>query len=96
MAKIIVWEEGLVMDQLDPKDTANYDIDLSPFIGTDVVTSASAVGTHIAVVSTSFSGQNVTILVTSGIVNETAKIRFTVSTAAETFNRSFYIPIKLL
>ena len=96
MAKVIKWEDGLVMDALDSADTANYNIDLSSFLGTDAITSASAVGTDITISDTDFSGQNVTILVTSGIISKRAKVRFTVSTAIETFNRSFYIPIKSL
>jgi len=96
MAKVIKWEDGLVMDELDPSDTAKYNIALSSFLGADAITSASSVGEDITISDTAFSGQNVTILVTSGIISKRAKVRFTVSTAVETFNRSFYIPIKSL
>jgi len=96
MAKVIKWEDGLVMDALDSADTAKYNIDLSSFLGADAITAASAVGTDITISDTDFSGQNVTILATSGIISKRAKVRFTVSTAIETFNRSFYIPIKSL
>jgi hypothetical protein len=96
MAKVIKWVDGLVMDALDSADTARYNIDLSSFLGSDAITSASSLGTDITVSDTAFSGQNVTILVTSGIISKRAKVRFTVSTAVETFNRSFYIPIKSL
>jgi len=96
MAKVIKWVDGLVMDALDSADTARYNIDLSSFLGTDTLTAASSVGEEITISDTDFSGQNVTILVTSGIINKRAKVRFAVSTAVETFNRSFYIPIKSL
>jgi len=96
MAKVIEWKDGLVMEALDSADTAKYEINLSSFLGADAITAASAAGTSITISNTSFSGQNVTILVTSGIISKRAKVRFTVSTAIETFNRSFYIPIKSL
>ncbi len=96
MTKVIKWVDGLVMDALDSADTAKYNIDLSSFLGADAITAASAVGTDITISDTTFSGQNVTILVNSGIISKRAKVRFTVSTAIETFNRSFYIPIKSL
>lgn len=96
MTKVIKWKDGLLMDELDPSDTAKYNVDLSAFLGVDAITAASASGVDITISNTSFSGQNVTILVTSGTVGKKAKVRFTVSTSVETFNRSFYIPIKSL
>ena len=96
MARTVTWIEGLVMDSIDQEDKSNYDIGLAPFLEGDSITGATAVGTDITILSTTFTDQNIVILVQATAVVNRAKVRFQVTTATETHNRSFFIPIKSL
>tara|TARA_R110000764_G_scaffold57872_2_gene125952 strand:+ start:1958 stop:2248 length:291 start_codon:yes stop_codon:yes gene_type:complete len=96
MARTVTWEEGLVMDSIDPADVASYDIDVTSFLEGDAITGVSAVGTNITVSDTTFAGFIITVLVSAGTTGARAKVRFQVTTATETHNRSFFIPIKSL
>tara|TARA_R110002153_G_scaffold78418_7_gene200846 strand:+ start:344 stop:634 length:291 start_codon:yes stop_codon:yes gene_type:complete len=96
MSRSVVWKEGLVMDALDYQDVAEYAIDLSDFLSDAAITGAASVGTEITINSTAFTGQVITITVSAGTLKTVAKVRFQVTTATETHNRSFNIPIKSL
>jgi len=96
MTRSVVWKEGLTMDSLDYQDVAEYSIDLSDFLGDSVITGASSIGTDITINSTVYSGQVITITVSAGALKSIANVRFQVTTATETHNRSFNIPIKSL
>lgn len=93
MAKTIKWVKGLEMpDEIDPSDVVSYTVDLDDFLGDDAITGASATGENITIDSTSYSNQELSIIVSSASPSR-AKVRFTVTTATETFNRSFYINV---
>jgi len=96
MSRVVKWAEGLEMDALDPADIAQYDIDLTEFLEGDAITSASAVGENITIDNTTYSGYVITVLVNTGLVDKRARVTFNVTTASESFTRSFYIPIRLL
>lgn len=84
------------MDPLDYEDVAEYAIDLDDFLGESAITGVSATGTDITIDSTTYSGQVITITVSAGVLKSVANVRFQVTTATETHNRSFNIPIKSL
>lgn len=96
MSRSLVWKEGLTMEPLDYQDIAEYDIDLSDFLGESAITGASSIGTDITIDSTAYSGQVITITVSAGVLKSVASVRFQVTTTTETHNRSFNIPIKSL
>ena len=96
MGRSVTWEEGLTLEPIDPADIASIDVDCTSFLEGDAITSVSSVGTNITIDDTTFSGFIITVDVSAGVVDTRAQIRFTLTTATETHNRSFYIPIKNL
>jgi len=96
MSRSVVWKEGLTMEPLDFQDVAEYAINLDDFLGDAAITGASSIGTDITIDSTNYSGQVITITVSAGVLKAVANVRFQVTTATETHNRSFNIPIKSL
>lgn len=96
MGRSVAWIEGLTLEPIDPSDIASIDVDCTAFLEGDAITGASSVGTNITIDGTTFSGFIITVDVSAGVVGTRAQIRFTLTTATETHNRSFYIPIKSL
>ena len=94
MGRSVTWVEGLTLEPIDPADVASIEVDCTSFLEGDAITGANSVGTNITIDNTTFSGFIITVDVSAGIVDTRAQVRFTLTTATETHNRSFYIDIK--
>jgi len=92
------WAETLTFCK-DPADVVDYTLNFKGLLQSDVISTATIVGTDITIDSSSVSGNVVTIWVSGGTDGTKAEIKTTIVTTnstPRTFERTFTVDIKNL
>ena len=91
------WNKKLTFEK-DPDDVVDYTLNFKGLLQADAINTATATDANgvVSIDSTTVSGNNVTVFVSGGTANSTAKIEVTITTTnatPRTFERSFYIQV---
>lgn len=92
------WKQKLTFEK-DPDDVVDYTLNFKGLLQADTISTATAADANgvVSIDSTTVTGNTVTVFVSGGTANSTAKVEVTIVTTnatPRTFERSFYIQVK--